>query len=223
MRTPLSSVVSFATALLVPLALILLAVRLLLTPLFLQVEYRMPGFPEDPYGFSTTDRLRWSHYALDYLVNEAGIEYLGDLRFADGTPVFNARELRHMVDVKRLARSFLGVWYTALGLLAVLGVGAWRGGVWDAYREGLRRGGWATVAFVGAVLLFVAVSFRALFTAFHRIFFEGDTWLFLYSDTLIRLFPMRFWQDVFIFVGVVSLGGGLTLALVMKRADAREG
>ena len=30
----------------------------------------------------------------------------------------------------------------------------------------------------------------------HRLFFEGSTWIFPRSDTLIRLFPNRFWIDI---------------------------
>jgi hypothetical protein len=40
--------------------------------------------------------------------------------------------------------------------------------------------------------------------------------MFLYSDTLIRLFPLRFWQDVFLFAGIITIGGGLALGLVLK-------
>ncbi|RME88301.1 MAG: TIGR01906 family membrane protein [Anaerolineae bacterium] len=224
MNARLSTLASWLVTLLTPLALILFAVRLLLTPIFLQVEYRLPGFPEDPYGFTQQERLYWSRFALDYLLNDAGIEYLGDLRFPEsGSPVFNARELRHMVDVKVLTRYTLGTAYTVWGLLVVLGVWARRGKWWQAYGRGLRRGGWATVMLVAAVLLFVVISFEALFTAFHRVFFEGDTWLFLYSDTLIRLFPMRFWQDTFLFVGLFALAGGLALALGVKSSGQEGG
>jgi uncharacterized membrane protein len=59
--------------------------------------------------------------------------------------------------------------------------------------------------------VFIGVSFNALFTGFHSIFFEGDSWLFFYSDTLIRLFPLRFWRDVFIALAVLSLGAGALL------------
>jgi uncharacterized membrane protein len=45
------------------------------------------------------------------------------------------------------------------------------------------------------------------------LFFTGDSWLFLYSDTLIRLFPMRFWQDAFLFAGALDVLGGLALGL----------
>ena len=38
--------------LLVPVVLVLFGVGVLLSPLYIQVEYRMPYFPDDPYGFS---------------------------------------------------------------------------------------------------------------------------------------------------------------------------
>lgn len=37
---------------------------------------------------------------MNYLTNDEGIEFLGDLKFPDGSPVYNERELHHMVDVK---------------------------------------------------------------------------------------------------------------------------
>jgi integral membrane protein (TIGR01906 family) len=58
--------------------------------------------------------------------------------------------------------------------------------------------------------------FWGFFTLFHSLFFEGDSWLFAYSDTLIRLFPLRFWQDAFLWAAVIALGGGLGLALGLK-------
>src|SRR5688572_11015821 len=76
---------SWLVALLIPLALIGLGLRVLLTPLFLKIEYNMPYFPPDTYGFTKEDRLKWAPYALQYLVNNADISYLGDLKFEDGT------------------------------------------------------------------------------------------------------------------------------------------
>jgi integral membrane protein (TIGR01906 family) len=57
------------------------------------------------------------------------------------------------------------------------------------------------------------INFDSLFTEFHRIFFEGDTWLFQTSDTLIRLFPLPLWQDAFIFIGVFSSIMALVLGI----------
>ncbi|MCS7248549.1 MAG: TIGR01906 family membrane protein [Anaerolineales bacterium] len=198
-------------SLLTPVLLTLTAVRLLMTPAFLQVEYNLPGFPADPYGFTKEERLYWSGIALEYLLNEAGIEFLADLRFADGTPVYNQRELRHMVDVKDVVQATLRVWYGVLVFFAGVSIFAWRSGRWAEFRVALRQGGLWTVLLLGVILLFVLVSFGVFFVAFHNVFFEPGTWVFHWSDTLIRLFPERFWRDAFLFVGGLAMLGGLIL------------
>jgi integral membrane protein (TIGR01906 family) len=197
------------SAALMPMFFILTSVRLMLNPSFIRLEYAMPAFPEDPYGFDLRDRLTWSQKSLEYLLNEEGRDFLGDLRFDDGSAVFNERELRHMDDVKNLVRLALSVWVgTGVVLLACLAL-VWRiGGSTEIHRT-LRQGAMATFGVMIFLGLFLALSFWSVFVAFHRIFFEGDTWLFYYSDTLIRLFPQRFWQDVFTFlaVGTAILAG----------------
>ena len=72
------------------------------------------------------------------------------------------------------------------------------------------------IGLVIAIGLFGAIAFWQLFTLFHALFFQGDSWQFLFSDTLIRLFPIQFWQDAFIWAGVISIGGALGLALGLK-------
>ncbi len=216
MNNKLSSLLSNLVTLLTPIFLLGLGLRILLTPLFYNVEYRLPWFPPDTYGFTLEDRLHWAPYAVDYLLNNEDISFLGDLTFGDGSPLFNERELSHMDDVKAVTKAALRVWYIVVIFLAGLGVWAWRGNWWQAYRQGLRRGGWLMVGLVAAIGLFGALAFWQLFTLFHSLFFEGDSWLFLYSDTLIRLFPIRFWQDAFLWAGVISIGGALVLALGLK-------
>ncbi len=217
------SILSLIITLIVPIALIGLGLRVLLSPLFLQVEYNMPYFPPDDFGFTKADRLKWAPYALNYLTNSADISYLGNLKFDDGKPLYNARELSHMNDVKRVTQGALKVWYISLAVLALLGIWAWVGGWGDTYRLGLMRGGWLMVILsigVGLIALIgIAVSpdlFFQFFAGFHSLFFEGDSWLFLFSDTLIRLFPIRFWQDAFLWAAVIALGGGIALGLGLR-------
>jgi len=214
MRQVFSWLISLAV---VP-ALVVIGLRLMLTPLYIQVEYRLPGFPPDPYGFSQGDRLHWAELSRQYLLNDAPIAFLGDLRFEDGRAVFNDRELRHMADVKRVVQGALTVGYAALAFVLALGLWAWRRGETAFYRHALARGGWLTMAFVGLIVLFSVAAFNVFFVAFHRIFFEGDTWLFNYSDTLIRLFPERFWRDAFLWEGGVTLG----LAWLLTRLSSRQ-
>ncbi len=102
-------------------------------------------------------------------------------------------------------------------MLLGVGVWAWRARRLSGYGSALSRGGIWTLGLVGAILLAVVLSFNALFTLFHRLFFTGDTWLFLYSDSLIRLFPMRFWQDAFIAMGLFTVLGALLLAFFARK------
>jgi integral membrane protein (TIGR01906 family) len=217
------SVLSYFITIIIPFVLLGLALRILLTPLFLQVEYRMPYFPPDDYGFTTADRLHWAPYAMNYLTNSADISYLGNLRFPDGSPLFNERELSHMHDVKNVTQGALKTWYVSLGLLLILGIWAWRSHWLDIYLAGARRGGWLMVGLAVALGLLVGFGslgsgdvFWQFFTDFHHLFFKGDSWLFLFSDTLIRLFPLQFWQDAFLFAAILSLAGGLALGFGLK-------
>jgi integral membrane protein (TIGR01906 family) len=202
--------------LLVPLAVIMLGVRLLMTPLFLEIEYRMPGFPDDQYGFGQQDRLQWSKPSVEYLVNGAGISFLADLHFDNGQPIYNERELAHMSDVKVVVQKLLRLWYVDLGVLIILGTWAWLGGWWAEYVLGWKRGGFLTTGLLVLMAGFASISFWQFFTWFHSLFFSGNSWIFEYSDTLIRLFPIRFWEDAVAYIGGFSIILGLILGFALK-------
>ena len=224
---------SLLVTVLMPVALVLTAVRILLTPAYLLFEYNTPGFPQDRFGFSKEERLFWGNIAVDYLLNDAGIEFLGDLRFPknesvppescqfmdDCTRLYNDRELKHMLDVKNVVQAALVVWYITLISLVGLGIWAKFGGWWVHYLRGLGRGGWLTVGLLVAILLFVLFAFGLIFVAFHNVFFASGTWTFLFSDTLIRLFPERFWRDTFLAVGLLAGGAGLAFGLLFRKRN----
>jgi integral membrane protein (TIGR01906 family) len=219
----LPNILSFFVSLLTPIALVGLALRILLTPVYYTVEYSMPYFPADTYGFTKADRMKWAPFAVEYLVNSADISYLGDLKFPDGSPLYDERELSHMADVKGVVQGALRVWYVSVVILILLAVTASRGGWMFEYMDALRRGGWWMIGFAitlgviaGAGILINPNIFWTFFAWFHSLFFTGDSWLFYYSDTLIRLFPIRFWQDAFLAAAIIALGGGLGLAYGIK-------
>ena len=76
---------------------------------------------------------------------------------------------------------------------------------------------WCTAHAVGSTALgglLAFVNFHLFFTAFHRLFFEGDTWLFPRSDTLIQLFPLPFWMDATFILALLPLAESLIVAAV---------
>ncbi|MEI7844745.1 MAG: TIGR01906 family membrane protein [Chloroflexota bacterium] len=212
----LTPVFAWITTLFIPIAIIMLGVRILMTPMFLDVEYRMPGFPDDRYGFGMQDRLKWSKPSVEYLVNGAGIDYLANLKFADGQPIYNERELSHMADVKGVVQMLLKIWYVDLLVLIGFGFVSRYIGWWTEYLVGWKRGGFLTVVLLVALGVFASTSFWEFFAWFHSLFFSGNTWLFEYSDTLIRLFPIRFWEDAVAYIGGFSLILGLFLGFGLK-------
>ncbi|MDO8754286.1 MAG: TIGR01906 family membrane protein [Anaerolineales bacterium] len=229
MKLNFTTILSYLVSLLVPLALIGTALRILLTPIFFNIEYRMPYFPVDEYGFTQQDRLKWAPFAVEYLVTSADISYLGDLKFEDGSPLYNERELRHMTDVKNVVSGALRVWVISLAILTLLAILAYRRKWIPKYINGLRRGSMWMISLAVALGLIVGVGIAAnpdlfwqFFTFFHSLFFEGDSWLFFYSDTLIRLFPIRFWQDAFLWAAILALGGGAGLAFGLKQSTTTE-
>ena len=209
-------VLTVIVSILTPLTVLMLAIRILIMPSYAQFAYSLPGFPDDPYGFSAENRLDWSRPSIVYLVNTEDISYLSDLNFDDGEPIFNVRELRHMEDVKAVVtgmRIALGISLAALCAITIIAI---RGGWSQLLLSAFHQGGWAVIGLIVAIIVLVTVNFNSLFTWFHQIFFESGTWQFHPSDTLIRLFPMRFWRDAFILVGLISLMFGGLLVFVTR-------
>ena len=194
---------SWLVAMVLPIVIVLSVVRIMINPWFLQFEYHTPGFPADNYGFTLQDRLKYGRFAVEYLVNHADISFLGDLRFPDGqqapepscqymsdcTHLYNDRELEHMLDVKNVVHGAIMVLEAGFFILLALAVWAWLGGWKDDYLKGLERGGVMTLVLLLVTILLAILAFNYIFIIFHEIFFKAGTWTFLYSDTLIRLFP----------------------------------
>lgn len=207
----LQTTLSWLVTIFLPFAIILTAVRLLFLPVYLDIEYRMPGFPDDIYPppgqipFTLADRLQWSKVSMSYLLSNDSIDFFETQRFADGTRIYNDRELTHMTDVKVVLKWVMRVWILSLVVVVGAGIWAWRGGGSHAYALALARGAWITLGFVGLVVVAVVVAFGPFFIFFHNIFFPPGTWTFAYSDTFIRLFPLRFWQDTFLWVGGLAI------------------
>jgi len=219
----LASVASWLIVILVPFALVGVGVRVLLTPAFLQFEYRLPNFPADEYGFTAADRLHWGTYGITYLTNDADISYLGSLKFADGTPVFNSRELGHMHDVKLVTQRLLRIWWEILGVIFLFGALAWLARAWPAFLAGLRGGGRLTLLLavvLGAIGTVGGAGsgdiFWQFFANFHHLFFSGNSWIFSFSDTLIRLYPIRFWEDAVLYIGLIAAVGAAILAFAIQ-------
>lgn len=217
----LGQVLQTLIAVFFPLVLLIGAVRAVTTHVFLWVEYHRPGFPADRYGFSTDDRVTYGSHVMDYLLNFAGPRYLAELVDASGNPLFLAREVSHMADVKVVMLSSLA----AGAVLAVLGVAAgiylarhYKGGI----RRGLFAGSAATIVLIAVIGTLGVLNWERFFAGFHALFFASGTWTFYVDDTLIRLFPGRFWMDAGIVIAALVLLASLLVLILTWPTRARR-
>jgi integral membrane protein (TIGR01906 family) len=211
-RAWLYRVLSLLLTLVVPVLLVLIGIRLLTIETYLRLEYAKPDFPPDDYGFTVEDRLHYGPYAVQYLTSNAGIDYLAALTFPDGAPFFNERELEHMVDVKKVMQVAFGVLGATLMFFAVIVAVLSRSADGRAaLRQGLFSGGLLMIVILLGLLGYVLINWDTFFTQFHSLFFAPGSWQFAFSDSLIRLYPVRFWQDAALTIGGLCALSALVL------------
>ncbi|WP_181255871.1 TIGR01906 family membrane protein [Nesterenkonia sandarakina] len=190
-------------AIFTPILLLVAAVRLVASPVFLWVAYNRPWIPDGAYSMNADDRLVYGSYGTDFLTNLANSRYLSELA-PGGEPLFTDGEVSHMVDVK-----FVVLWAMLIGLILLvitlilaLLLRAWRpGGV----ARGLFAGAWVTLGIIIAVAVLAIIDWQLFFAEFHRIFFADGTWTFPTDSTLIQLYPEQFWIDAGIAVVALAV------------------
>ena len=101
---------------LLPVVIVLSVVRLLATDQYLMIEYNRSDFPSDQYGFDYADRLIFASAAVSYMRDGLSLNALSDLQW-QGQPVYNERELGHMVDVQHVFQAASLVWVLTLSII----------------------------------------------------------------------------------------------------------
>lgn len=199
--------------LLLPVLLVLTNVRMMMTSSFARWEYAKPDFP-DPTVIPVEARQPIVDTTLAYVKGTGDESLIADLTFDDGRRVYNQREVRHLTDVRVLVRQATIV-HLASGLVLLLAAGflVWMGRG-DATARALAMGSGLTVALIGAIGVVAAFAFRFFFIRFHLTFFEGDTWMFPATDTLIQVFPEKFWFDVSLLIVLLTLVEAVVVGVV---------
>ena len=144
--------------------------------------------------------------------------------------LFGVDEASHMSDVKQLFRKTYRVQaVSALFLLivAAAAVALHRRRSWTLLAMWLRRG--AVISAVAIVVIGLAslVAFDQVFLLFHYLGFpEGNFTFNTTTDYLVRVFPIGFWADLTVLIGIMTIlqaallyaVGAVTPRLVRRRA-----
>lgn len=216
MSIRLTKTLQLVVTLLIPAVIVLTAARFLATDRFLAFEYGRTGFPPDSFGFTPRQRFVLASTNIHYVrAHLPGNELAKQTQ--DGVPVYSPREVTHMGDVRSVFQLIVQVWWGAIILSTLIGWLLWWNRKQWELALAVRSGGTLTVAMIGSIALLALFAWQTWFENFHFIFFKPGSWLFSYSDTLIRLFPLQFWMDATFMISTISLIGGLLLVFISWR------
>ncbi|GAB4164458.1 MAG: TIGR01906 family membrane protein [Candidatus Promineifilaceae bacterium] len=220
MNKTLAKIMQWLVILTMPLLLGFGSFRLIISDAYPRYAYAKASFPPD-FEWTNEQRLALALVAVDYLERAEKAEdviYLLEEQVKPGTnePLYNAREIGHMLDVKRVADglirplSWVGLGGVGVGVLALLALDSSRRRLY----AGMLWGGALTMAILLGIGLFLIVGWNTFFVAFHDLLFPAGTWTFPLTDSLIRLFPEKFWFDFgVILVTAIFMEGSLVAAV----------
>ena len=192
--------------------LVVNAFRVLATGTFVRAELGRDGFPPDRYGLTNEQRKELALLGLRSIQpGSEGIALLERARLPKGSPAFGLRELTHMRDVRRLFGIALRGQLIALIVIGALALGLARTRFRAVVPLGLLAGAVATLATAVLAVPLILLGFDGFFTRFHEVFFSGDSWQFNNADTLIRIYPEQFWQDVSRLAAGIAVAQALVL------------
>jgi len=209
----ISRILKTLLVLFIPIILVLGSARLLATNAYLAFEYGKTSFPPDSYGFTPQQRFDLASSNIHYVRAHLPGDALSN-ETLNGAPVYNEREVTHMLDVQAVFQAVLRVWQLAFILLLFFGFVFWQTGERKAFASAIQSGGLLTSGIILTIALMALFAWQTWFDLFHRFFFVRGSWLFSYSDTLIRLFPINFWFDATLTISFLSFIGGLLIALL---------
>ena len=129
--------------------------------------------------YPSVDLIEYNRNMLDYLKGKQPIP---------AEIALNQRELSHMHDVKEVFSLFLILFYSlllAVGILLIIN--------YKINKTHLRKifhyAGIISLIFSFILLIFFSFSFNSSFTAFHKLFFKENTWLFYPEDNIVNIYP----------------------------------
>jgi integral membrane protein (TIGR01906 family) len=190
------------------------AFRVLARDWLVHHELERDGFPPDRYGLTTAQRVDLALAGLRSIrPGGEGIALLERATLPDGSPAFDSRELRHMGDVRtRLVAAFRLQLVVVAGLvvLAVALARSPRGR--RVVPLGLLLGALLTLLIAALLVPVIVLGFDRFFLGFHELLFSGDSWRFGDTDTLLRIYPQRFWEDTARYAAVLVVAQAVVLA-----------
>lgn len=187
----------FLLALLFPFVTVGISVRIAFNEWIIDYIYAKKDFPKDRYGLPDKYRKELAKLGLRAVLSDEAFEEFKKARLPNGKPAFRQKEVKHMHDVKEFLKKFFPAVYLA-SLLWFAGF------LFSRSPEYLTLSGVAGILTLSILGILVFTNYNKAFEVFHIITFDPYSWRFKYTDTLLRIYPMKFWYEATKVVAVMS-------------------
>jgi len=202
-----SRIYSWLALLFIPVIVFGAGANILLSPVFMRIEYKLPYIPGVQNGLSNQTRVEKAASVIKYLKTEMNTEHLYRFNLSDNAPTLTKHEAYYLQDFKEYWMKINQTWYGTLISMYILGLLAWAGNSLPEFRQGARMGGRLTIG-LGLLAALSAILAVFLDTNIPQFMPPADEIPMLYN-----LFPPRLMIDFLILLLVFMLAGGLVLAI----------
>ncbi len=197
---PYKRLLSLLIVVLSPILYVGIPTRIAFNEWFIDWEYSKADFPKDRFGLEDDYRKYLAKLGLKAVLSE-GMEEFRRARLPDGRRAFREKEIKHMEDVRDFLKLFFPFLYISIAftVLAFFIIGDPR-----LIGKVLVSSSIFSFILVAGAGAFALLDYDLAFEVFHNYIFDPYSWRFKPTDTLLRIYPMKFWYDGTIFVLVLS-------------------
>lgn len=175
-------------------------------------------------GLSYQDLMLATQQLLDYMLDRSDtIQVMVNVNNVM-VPMFNQREIDHMIDVLHLVR-IMRIFMASTFVLTLITWWSLRHTrnisniILSSYNTALAF----MVGFIGAIGVFAITDFESFWIMFHEVLFTNDLWLLNpQTDRMINMVPLNFFMTLVFSILVTGILLNVGYALVLRKVVKRE-
>ncbi len=189
---------------------------------FFETQYKALNTAES-MDMSDEDLMLATHTLLDYLQNKRDDINVEVVVEGKNVPMFNQKEIDHMVDVKDLFTGLNSLQMAAYVIFIILIVALTITNRMSSLTNSIYRALGVYLFVIGGIALYAFIDFSGFWVIFHKVLFSNDLWLLNpNTDRMINMFPEVFFNRLVIRVMIHFAIVFVAMYIIAKIREKRE-
>ncbi|NLC64137.1 MAG: TIGR01906 family membrane protein [Erysipelothrix sp.] len=189
---------------------------------FFETQYKALNTAES-MNMSDEDLMLATHTLLDYLQNKRDDINVEVVVEGKNVPMFNQKEIDHMVDVKDLFTGLNSLQMAAYVIFIILIVALTITNRMSSLTNSIYRALGVYLFVIGGIALYAFIDFSGFWVIFHKVLFSNDLWLLNpNTDRMINMFPEVFFNRLVIRVMIHFVIVFVAMYIIAKIREKRE-